>query len=522
MDLSRALSQTYESFDKYLFRLKNPVLIVLTVGLILRFLLLPMTNVDSWGWYRSGENIISGDGFYARSGYSYGPAFGYLITFSLIPLTYLLPIGTFSQQSDAMIALQPYFDFSPALQPIEFLASYKIMMIVGDILCAFLVRWIVNELTNDRKKSDLAFTLVFLSPIILIESSIHGMFDIYCGMLSLLSVYFVVKRKYLFGGLSWGVAVLLKVFPAYLFPVLVALVLRQHKGDIKGIVTSLVWAVLGFLVVFFMLYTPQLMDGTFMDTWQVVFGRVDHAGNLVGRFGKLIWLLIPALAVLVALVLYLRKHPLPKKNIKLNAKTSVAIMGLIVLAAFGGLVVISGGITNMFSDLFHVSYVVGVGIQGFAMLVAFYLGYKLYHSTLEDEMKLGMMVGTLAIAACFLWVPMPEYLIMILPLIVTYAMIYDRRYITPYLLISFGSAFFIVMVEGPAALLVSIAQYTDLISMDLVIDLTKMYVTGGVVIGDYSIWQLLFCTIGAATQLIGTVLLFVYRFRPYRMEEHRI
>ena len=65
MDLNRALSQTYESFDKYLFKLKNPVLVVLIVGLILRFILLSMTNVDSWGWYRTGENIISGDQFVA-------------------------------------------------------------------------------------------------------------------------------------------------------------------------------------------------------------------------------------------------------------------------------------------------------------------------------------------------------------------------------------------------------------------------------------------------------------------------
>jgi len=522
MDLNRALSQTYESFDKYLFKLKNPVLVVLIVGLVLRLLLLPLTNVDSEDWYRIGENIISGDGFYSRSGYHYGPAFGYLLSLSIIVSTYLFPLGTFSQQSDAMIALQPYFSFSPALQTIEFLISFKLLMIMGDVLCAFLVRWIVFGLTEDRKSSDLAFALVFLSPIIFIESGVHGMFDIYCGLLSLLSVYFIVKRKYFFAGMSWSAATLIKIFPAYLFPVLVAMIFRQHKGDIKAIATNLIQAIAGFAIVFFMLYYPQLMDGTFMDTWEFLIGRVDNVESLVGKFSKYAWLMIPAVFAVIALFIFFRKHPVPIKKINLNAKNSVLIMCLIVLAVFAGLIVISGGITAMFSDIFHVSYVVGVGIQGFALIVAFYLGYKLYHSTLEDEMKLAVMVGTLAIAACFLWVPMPEYLIMILPLIVVYAVVYDRRYLTPYLLISFGSAFFIIMVEGPAALFVSVAQYTDLISIDLVIDLTEMYITGGVVIGDYSILQLLFCVIGAAAQLAGTVLLFVYRFRPYRKEEHRI
>ena len=522
MDLNRALSQTYDSFDKYLFKLKNPVLVVLIVGLVLRILLLPMTNVDSEDWYRIGENIISGDGFYSRSGYNYGPAFGYLISLSLIICTYLFPLGTFSQQSDAMIALQPYFSFSPALQTIEFLVSFKLLMIIGDVLCAFVTRWIVFDITGNRKSSDLAFALVFLSPIILIESSVHGMFDVYCGLLSLLSVYFVVKRKYFLAGMSWTTATLIKIFPAYLFPVLVALIFRQHKGDNKAIALNLCWAIAGFLIVFFMLYYPQLLDGTFMDTWQFLIGRVGNVESLTGKFTKYAWVLIPALVILILLILFLRKHPLPVKKIELTAKNSIILMCLVVVAVFAGLVVISGGITEMFSDIFHVSYIVGVGIQGFAFIVAFYLGYKLYHSTLEDEMKLAMMVGTLAIAACFLWVPMPEYLIMILPLIVAYAVVYDRRYLTPYLLISFGAAFFIIMVEGPAALLVSVAQYTGLVDIDLVIDLTKMYITGGIVIGDYSIFQLLFCAIGAAIQLIGTILLFVYRFRPYRMEEHRI
>jgi len=522
MDLNRALSQTYESFDKYLFKLKNPVLVVLIVGLILRFILLSMTNVDSWGWYRTGENIISGDGFYTRSGYNYGPAFGYLISVSLIPITYLFPVGTFSQQSEAMIALQPYFDFSPAVQTIEFLVSFKLMMIVGDALCAFLVRWIVFDITKDRKKSDLAFALVFLCPIIFIESSIHGMFDIYCGLLSLLSVYFVVKRKYLFAGMAWITAVLIKIFPAYLFPILVAMILRQHKGNIKGIVMALAWAVAGSLMVFFMLYYPQLLDGTFPETWGFIIGRVGSAGSVLGKLTKLGWLLLPALALLVVLIILMRKHPLPVAKFNPTAKQSITIMVAIVFLAFAGLIVISGGISAMFSNLFHVSYVVGIGVQGFAVLVAFYLGYKVYRSELEDDMKLAMMAGTLAIATCFLWVPMPEYLIMILPLIVAYATAYDRRYLTPYLLIAFGSAFFIIMVEGPAALLVSVAQYTDLIDIDLVVDLTKMYVADGAVIGDYSLWQLVFCVIGATAQLAGTVLLFVYRFKPYRMEEHRI
>ena len=116
---------------------------------------------------------------------------------------------------------------------------------------------------------------------------------------------------------------------------------------------------------------------------------------------------------------------------------------------------------------------------------------------------------------------MPEYLILIIPIIVVYAMAYDRRYLNPYLLISFGAAFFIIMVEGPMALFVSVGGYFGIPPMDLIISLTEFYMSGPM-IGNYSVLQVIFCAIGAAAQLIGVILLFVYRFRPYRMEVYRI
>lgn len=521
MDLTKALSRTYESIDRHLCSLKHPVLTVLIIGLVLRILFLPLTNVDSWGWYRTGENIVSGDGFYARSGYNYGPAFGYLVSVSLMIGTQLFGVGTFSGQSDAMIPLQSLFDFTPALQTIGFLASFKFMMVVGDVLCAFLVRWMVAKLTDDQSKGDVAFALIFLSPIILVESSIHGMFDIYCGLLALISVYFAAREKYYLAGLSLGIATLMKIFPVYLFPILLAFLLKQNRGDSRAIVNGVFMAVLGVLSAFALLYYPQLLDGTFSDTWAFLFGRVDSAGGIVGKFAGHIPELAVGAIVLVAIIIYIYRRGVGKVEIHLSSMQAVAVMALMVLAVFAGLVFVNGGVENMFSDLFHTSYIVGIGMQGLALIVSFYLAHKLYYSELEDQTKLVMMVGTLAVATGFLWVPMPEYLILLLPLICVYAMVYDRRYLTPFLLISFGAAFFIIMVEGPAALFVSVAQYTDLISIDTVVDLVKAYVSGPG-IGDYSLLQVTFCIIGAALQLIGTILLFVYRFRPFRLEEHRV
>ncbi len=519
MNLNEVLSRTYPSFDRYMSKLKNPVLTVFVIGTVIRFLLLPLTNVDSIDWYHTAENILSGDGLYTRTGYFYGPLFGYILSVPIALAASLFEFGSFSHFSETMIVLQQYFTFKPALQTVEFLVVFKIMMVVGDIVTAFLVRWFILYLTDDLGKADLGFTVVYLSPIIFIESGIHGMFDIYCGMLALMSVYFAIKEKYLLCGAAWTTATLMKIFPVFLMPVLVAYILRKYRGDIKKSATSIASAVVGGVVMFAVFYYPQIAYGTFEQSWSYLFGRVSKAVELVGNYW---WAVIPALVVLILLIVYIKRHlPAERKKIKLNAKQSITIMLGIVLMAFLGLLSITGGVDGMFDNLFFTSYLVGVAVQGFALLVSIYLAYKLYYSKSEDDTRLLIMVGTLAMATSFLWVPMPEYLILILPIIAVYAMVYDRRYLTPFLFISFGAAFFIIMVEGPAALFVSTGEYYGIPPMDWVISLTEFYMSGPS-IGNYSVLQVVFCAVGAALQLIGTVMLFVYRFRPYRVEAYRI
>ncbi|MCQ2085487.1 MAG: hypothetical protein MJZ21_05000, partial [archaeon] len=441
---------------------------------------------------------------------------------SLILGTWATGFGIFSMPSEAMLQIQPYFEFYPALQTIGFLAMFKILMIAGDVMAALLVRWMIMYFTNDEKKANAGFALLFLSPIVLVESSIHGMFDIYCGLLSLMSIYFVLNKRYAFAGMSWAIATLFKIFPAYLFPVLIAFILREYKGDWKVAAKSIAIAAIAALSIFIILYLPQILNGTFLDSWEFLIGRVFKAGSSPEKLIKIAIVGVIGIVVLVAGFVFLRrKVHITYRPKPLTAKKSIAIMLSMVVVVFALLALVNGGITNLFSNLFHTSYIVGIAVQGIAMIVAIVLGYKMYNSNWEDRAKLLLMVGTLAIATCFLWVPMPEYLILLLPLISVYALVYDRRYITPFLFISIGATIFIIMVEGPAALFVSVAQYTDLIDISLVLDITEFY-TGSVGLGDYSILQLIFCAIGAGTQLIGVIMLFVYRFNPYRLEDEAI
>ena len=99
MGLNEILSRTYPSLDRYLSRVSNPVLWIFLIGTVIRLLLLPLTNVDSIDWYHTAENIISGNGLYTRTGYFYGPLFGYVLSVPIMLTTMIFDFGTFSEFS---------------------------------------------------------------------------------------------------------------------------------------------------------------------------------------------------------------------------------------------------------------------------------------------------------------------------------------------------------------------------------------------------------------------------------------
>lgn len=519
------LSKTYDWIDDRIAKLRHPVLYILIIGLILRFLFLPLSVWDSGDWARTAENIVSGDGFYHFRGYYYGPGFGYLVSIPVIIATQLFAFGTFTEQTEAMIVLQPYFRYGLNVQTPQFQVMFKCLMIAGDVMMAFLVRWLIKRITENQKTADAGFALVFLSPIVLIESSIHGMFDVWCGTLALLSIYFVVKEQYTFAGAAWMTATLLKLFSVFLFPVLIAYILKKYGKDLKSAIVSILKATAGALICFVMLYWPQALDGTFDRSWEHIFGRAMRAGNLLDLSPLKIAVVCAGLVLLIGLYIYFKRcrKSAPKRKISIKINPKLAILAIIALGTglFGMLVVINGGINELFTDVSVSGNIIGIAVQGLALILSFVYAKKMYDSKVEDRNRLLLLVSILAVSTSFLWVPMPQYMILILPMICVYAMVYDRRYLNPFFCISVGAAFYIVMVESPIAMLMSLAQYTDLIDMDTIVDLEKVYV-GGMQIGEYGICQVIFCAIGAAIQLIGVIMLFVYRFKPYREEEEWI
>jgi hypothetical protein len=411
---------------------------------------MPLSISDSYYWFLTSENIVSGFGLYGREGFYYSPPFGYMIGLSTTIGSFIFGIPMFASHIDSLYMLQTFYPFHPIVTTAAYNITLTIPLIIGDILISYLVYWFVKERTGDAKKALTAFMLCFLCPLLIFGSSIHGMMDVYSALLAFAALIFISKERYFLAGTAWSAAVFTKVFPGLLLPIFMAFIIRRHKGDIKAIATRIGQAAAGGIFSFLIIYYPVLMDGTFIQSWSFLTSRVSGAGSAVSEGGF---------------------------------------------------------------SLDQTGFLVGIIAQVAALIFAIYLAYR-YTKREEDRGRRFFQYALLSVAAAFLWVPMPQYLILLIPFVVFHAVLYDGRYITSWILISAGAVLFIAMVEGPLAMLQSLATSTDLMNADSLISYLTHYISSHR-IGMYSLVQVIPSVIGAALQFTGVALLFLFWHKKF-------
>jgi Predicted membrane-bound dolichyl-phosphate-mannose-protein mannosyltransferase len=434
--------RTYDSFDRIIGRLKHPVLIILLIGLIVRLLFIPLSVSDSQFWFKTSENIASGFGLYGRAGFYYSPPFGYIFGIVTVLGNVLLSIPVFASFSDPMIGLTQFYPFTTVITSIGYNAMYKIPLIIGDVLVSALLYWFIMRMTGDKTKAILAFALWFLSPLVIFESSIHGMVDVYSALLSLLCVAFLFKDRYFFAGLALGGAFFVKMFPAVLLPLAVVYIIHKCRGDRMAAFKNIMVAAIGAILAFIIIYIPIFMDGSFIESWGFMTNRASGVGSL----------------------------------------------------SSGGKAVV-----DSIRDLGNMAGFIALAV---ACLISIYLSHLYYKNQSEDRERLLLSMAVVVIGISFLWVPMPQYLVLLVPFVIIAAVMYDRRLITSVILMSIGGVVMILMVEGPSALFLSLGVHTGIVDLDSVINSILAYVDTPRS-GQYSYLQMLFVGLGAFIQGVG-------------------
>lgn len=188
--------------------------LVVGLGLMIRKELIWYVSRDWTGFFELWINEISQKGFGALAGdfYDYAPAYMY----------FLVIAAQFGSKS--MVAM-------------------KLISVFFDMLLATASGWIAYEIRKKESLAMITFSIVWLAPTVISNSSMWGQCDsIYCTFL-LLTVLFFIKDKSRIAMIFYGIAFAFKLQALFWFPVILLLWLYKKMKTV-----DFIWIPLMYLI----------------------------------------------------------------------------------------------------------------------------------------------------------------------------------------------------------------------------------------------------------------------------------
>jgi len=380
------------------------ILLIIIIGvaarLIIGFFVTFVFDIYHWGVVI--QNINSGNGLYEMTGYFYTPPWGYLLGLEAF-LQDIFGIANIGERAtDAFLLENIDGFFTSTITTIAFAMSIKLLFLVCDIVVGYLIFWIIRDLTKDKRKAILGFALWFLCPFVITVGSIIVQFDTISVMITLLAVIMLRKDRYIESGVLLCLATLLKLFPGFFIFLFIAHIISKNRED--GTANKkLIMFFVSIVVTAFIIFLPQLLDGTLPSAFSFITSRVSEG------------------------------------------------VGTSTIASIGGYVAIC-------------AYVA-------AMIVSVLLALRIKDNR-DKERSDAMLFDALLVttAVLFLYPPLPQYVLLLLPFVI-FAMMRDVRYKIPLILLMVGTT--IVTVAGGPMNLAAIASFTDIIDMNSVMDMVR-------------------------------------------------
>lgn len=179
-----------------------------------------------------------------------------------------IQVGNYNLLYQFFIAIFTYLPINP-------LYSYKIFSCIFDIAVALLgAAWVRNICKADALKIFFAFSLIFLSPIVILNSSLWAQCDsIYC-FFCMLTLYLLFQKKYWRAMFFYGAAFSFKLQAIFILPFILLFYIKEKDFSIKYFVGSII-TVVG-------LSLPGLMNGrSVLDILKVYTGQVTLAPDVI-------------------------------------------------------------------------------------------------------------------------------------------------------------------------------------------------------------------------------------------------
>ena len=270
---------------------KKGLVMIIVLGTIIRLAIAPFLtyDFDIYHWGVILENIESGNGLYGLAGYYYTPVWGYIMGFESLYLQFFDGLAAYGFRYEELLPVES-FDYrfhTATVTTLEFDMGMKVPLFIVDAVTACLIYLLIRDMSKDERKACIGASIWMLAPLVFYMSGVQAMFDSISAMLMTLLLLLLLRGYRFLSGCVFAIAVLLKFFPA--FTILILLLYIIYKGRSNGTVRrDVLMTVVGALVMTVVIYAPQIMDGTFIDSLSFILARAGEDVSLVKRLGSLV------------------------------------------------------------------------------------------------------------------------------------------------------------------------------------------------------------------------------------------
>ena len=276
------MSECMTSLKVRMCAIKHPILTILVLGLAIRFLMMFLAfSYDTNYWAVVTRNIQMGEGLYGVRGYYYTPVWGYVLGLTSMFDTFFFDIGELGVRVMEFVGLED----APGTMPVSanatsfgFMFSYKMVLLVFDVILAYLMYWLIGDITKNRTKANAAFLLTFLCPSIFSVLTIFGMPDEISSTMVVLSIILLRRDHPFLAGSCYAVAILNKFFPIFIFFPLVAYAFSRCH-DKKAGLKDVGLASAGTLLMVTIIMFPLILNGDIMSAFYFLTSRATVSSD---------------------------------------------------------------------------------------------------------------------------------------------------------------------------------------------------------------------------------------------------
>lgn len=291
------------------------LLVVVVAGMLIRIFggLVFNYGYDVHHWAQVSAVISSGNGLYGLTGYFYTPVWGYILGFIDFMQQCCVTLGDTAYRVFGALCFEDEPGYiSSNTTSLAYTFWIKLPLYLVDLLVALLVYLVVKDYTGDSSKAIIGFALWFLNPLVISSSMVQGMFDNIVALMVLLCVMLMMRARYFGAGALLMMAVLLKLFPFFLVPLMLAFVVVSNGRSLRKSLVPIASAIAGAVVTMAIIFLPQFMDGTLEFCFTFITARsegTDSLSHIIGTGTVVAYVLILVISFVIAWIFYRRADP---------------------------------------------------------------------------------------------------------------------------------------------------------------------------------------------------------------------